>query len=335
MAAPSNPPRTPVRTPPGEPQDALFEGQENLDVDAADTRDPVSAREPLEADASNTLQTYLREIGRAPLFTPDEEYATARRAREGDFAARQALIEHNLRLVVSIAKHYLGRGLPLTDLIEEGNLGLMHATSKFDPERGFRFSTYASWWIRQAIERAIVQQVRLVRLPVHVVRELSQVLKARRVLEARQAADRTPSAVSVAQIAAALGRDVEAVAALLTLAEPPSSLDAPVRWQAEGEADGALLADSLADHGARDPAEAHLHHEVESMLESELSSLNHREREVLTGRFGLHDHDQETLETLADRMGLTRERVRQIQQEALAKLKRQMARHGIHRDALF
>src|SRR5262249_42184652 len=142
-----------------------------------------------EGEIGNTLQTYLREIRRAPLLTPQEEFDTATRARMGDFQARQAMIEHNLRLVVSIAKNYLGRGLPMTDLIEEGNLGLMHSISKFEPERGFRFSTYASWWIRQNIERAIMHQARLVRLPVHIVRELNQVLKTRRALEAQAARD--------------------------------------------------------------------------------------------------------------------------------------------------
>ena len=335
MVAPAIPPLTSGRLPPGEPYGASIDGQYDVEGVEPEAGEASSPRQPIDADASNTLQTYLREIGRAPLFTPDEEYAAAQRARAGDFAARQSLIEHNLRLVVSIAKHYLGRGLPLTDLIEEGNLGLMHATSKFEPERGFRFSTYASWWIRQAIERSIVQQARLVRLPVHVVRELNQVLKTRRALEAQNSAASMPSPVSVLQIAAALDRDVDAVAALLSLAEAPSSIDAPARRQAEGESEGALLSDRLADEGAHDPAERLLHHEVDALLDSELSTLNHREREVLTGRFGLHDHAHETLEALAERMGLTRERVRQIQQEALAKLKRQMARHGIHRDALF
>ncbi len=150
-----------------------------VDEGAGATLDGAAA----ETDSANTLQTYLREIRRAPLFTPEQEFATAQRARAGDFAARQRLIEHNLRLVVSIAKNYLGRGMPMSDLIEEGNLGLMHAITKFEPERGFRFSTYASWWIRQSIERAIVHQARLVRLPVHVVRELNLVLRARRALE--------------------------------------------------------------------------------------------------------------------------------------------------------
>ena len=291
----------------------------------------------VDADASNTLQTYLREIRRAPLFTPEQEYATAVRARAGDFAARQQMIEHNLRLVVSIAKHYLGRGMPMTDLIEEGNLGLMHATAKFEPERGFRFSTYASWWIRQSIERSIMHQARLVRLPVHVVRELNQVLKVRRALEAARsrggAADDRP--VSIEQIAAAIGRPRDEVADLLRFAEAPASLDAPRDAAREGEPAGESLIDGVADDAAVDPLGQTLHHEVELLLESELSALNHREREVLTGRFGLHDHEAETLEALAERLGLTRERIRQIQQEALLKLKRHMARHGIDRDSVF
>jgi RNA polymerase nonessential primary-like sigma factor len=290
-----------------------------------------------EGDASNTLQTYLREIRRAPLFTAEQEYATALRSRAGDFAARQQMIERNLRLVVSIAKNYLGRGMPMTDLIEEGNLGLMHATAKFEPERGFRFSTYASWWIRQSIERAIMHQARLVRLPVHVVRELNQVLKARRALEAARgrvaAADDRP--VSAQQIATALGRPRDEVAELLRYAEAPASLDAPRDAGREGEPGGESMLDGVADDAALDPLGQTLNHEVESLLDSELSALNHREREVLTGRFGLHDHEPETLEALAERMGLTRERIRQIQQEALAKLKRHMARLGVDRDSVF
>ena len=290
-----------------------------------------------DADASNTLQAYLREIRRAPLFTPEQELAAATRARAGDFAARQQMIERNLRLVVSIAKNYLGRGVPMTDLIEEGNLGLMHATAKFEPERGFRFSTYASWWIRQSIERAVMHQARLVRLPVHVVRELNQVLKARRALEAARGngAGREERPVTVEQIATLLGRPRNVVAELLRFSESPTSLDAPRRPAGEGETDGESLLDGVADEGAVDPLGHTLHREVDAMLDSELLALNHREREVLTGRYGLHDHEAETLEALAERMGLTRERVRQIQQEALLKLKRHMARHGIDRDAVF
>ena len=288
-----------------------------------------------EPEVGNTLQAYLREIRRAPLLTPEEEFATASRARQGDFAARQAMIEHNLRLVVSIAKNYLGRGLPLPDLIEEGNLGLMHSISKFEPERGFRFSTYASWWVRQSIERAIMHQARLVRLPVHIVRELNQVLRARRTLEA-SAASRGASdqPVRVEDVAAAVGRPVKEVGDLLKFAEQPTSLDAPIERRS-GEGHDESVLDGVADDGASDPASLTLGHEVGLLLHHGLDELNEREREVVNGRYGLGDREPETLEVLAERLGLTRERVRQIQQEALVKMKRRMARDGVDRDSIF
>jgi len=284
-----------------------------------------------EGEVGNTLQTYLREIRRAPLLSPQEEFETATRARAGDFAARQAMIERNLRLVVSIAKNYLGRGLPMTDLIEEGNLGLMHAIGKFEPERGFRFSTYASWWIRQSIERAIMHQARLVRLPVHVVRELNHVLKARRALESQNVhLDENGKPVRVEDIAARVGKPVQEVSDLLKFAELPASLDAPLdRDNSES------MLDSVADEGAADPMSRTLHNEVELLLQHGLDELNAREREVLAGRYGLRDREPETLEVLAERLGLTRERIRQIQQEALVKLKRGMTRSGIDRESLF
>ena len=306
------------------------------DVAAGETAEdvvppPVLALGDGETDHGNTLQSYLRDIRRAPLLSAQEEHDTAVLARAGDFAARQRMIERNLRLVVSIAKNYVGRGLPMIDLIEEGNLGLMHATSKFEPERGFRFSTYASWWIRQSIERAIMHQARLIRLPVHVVRELNQVLKARRALEpeGRQRVD-GERAVTVEEIAALLARPAQEVADLLKLAEQPSSLDAPI----EREGSESML-DTVADDQALDPLGLTLSHEAVQLLEHGLSELNDREREVLAGRFGLHDREPETLEDLAARMGLTRERIRQIQQESLLKLKRRMARNGVDRDSLF
>lgn len=288
-----------------------------------------------DAEVGNTLQTYLREIRKAPLLTPDEEFETASRARAGDFSARQAMIEHNLRLVVSIAKNYLGRGLPMTDLIEEGNLGLMHAIGKFEPDRGFRFSTYSSWWIRQSIERAIMHQARLVRLPVHVVRELNHVLKARRALEAASARNgHADKPVRVEEIAALVQRPVQEVSDLLKFAELPASLDAPLeRGSSEGGSESML--DTVADDGATDPMSLTLSHEVEHLLTHGLEELNEREQEVLAGRYGLRDREPETLEVLAERLGLTRERIRQIQQEALIKLKRCMIKHGIDRDSLF
>lgn len=298
----------------------------------------AAAREPLAdvaGESSDTLTLYLREIRRTELFTAEEELEVATRARAGDFEARQSMIEHNLRLVVSIAKGYLGRGVPLADLIEEGNLGLMHATSKFEPERGFRFSTYATWWIRQAVERAVMNQGRVIRLPVHVVRELQQVLRARRTLENDPAfADRRKGlegeGVRVEDVAALLGRDVQEVADLLAMAETPRSLDA----QMDRSEDDHTLGDSLAGSDAQDPTGITHSHEVERLLDNWIDALSSREKEVLEGRFGLHDREPETLEVLSDRLGLTRERVRQIQNEALLKLKRNMARSGINKEAL-
>ena len=287
-------------------------------------------------ESSDTLTLYLREVRRTELFTAEEEFATATRARAGDFEARQSMIEHNLRLVVSIAKGYLGRGVPLSDLIEEGNLGLMHAIEKFEPERGFRFSTYATWWIRQAVERAVMNQGRVIRLPVHVVRELQQVLRARRTLENDPAfmAQRNGvdgEGVRVEDVAALLGREVNEVAQLLAMAEAPKSLDAAV----DRSDDDHTLGDLMADELAVDPTGVTHNHEVERLLAGWIDALSHREKEVLEGRFGLHDREPETLEVLSDRLGLTRERVRQIQNEALLKLKRHMVRNGIDKEALF
>ena len=288
----------------------------------------------LGLEGGDSLTRYLRDVRRTQLFTSSEEFQTACAARAGDFAARQSMIEHNLRLVVNIAKGYLGRGVPLADLIEEGNLGLMHAISKFEPERGFRFSTYATWWIRQSTERAVMNQGRAIRLPVHVVRELQQVLRARRTLEGdADFAARRPDGVRVEDIAALLGREVNEVSDLLALAETPRSLDA---GGDHGGEDGFSLADTVAsDDEATDPSGVTQAHEVERLLDNWIDTLSGREREVLEGRYGLHDREPETLEILSVRLGLTRERVRQIQNEALAKMRRHMVRAGIGRDALF
>jgi len=321
---------TPVEPPP--PMEVLPQGPPGAGEDEGPAL-PLPSAVVIPAgdgEVGNTLQTYLREIRRAPLFTAAEEFQTAVRARAGEFAARQEMIERNLRLVVSIAKNYLGRGLPLTDLIEEGNLGLMHAIGKFEPERGFRFSTYASWWIRQSVERAIMHQARLVRLPVHVVRELNHVLKARRALESEHPANGSEAHVRVEDIAARLGRPAHEVSELLRFSELPTSLDAPL----DRESTDSML-DSVADEAALDPMHHTLNHEVDVLLQTGLDELNDREREVLSGRYGLRDREPETLEVLAERLGLTRERIRQIQQEALVKLRRRMARSGVHRDSLF
>jgi RNA polymerase nonessential primary-like sigma factor len=325
-----------IPTPEGARQDADSSGTDEPVPAAAEV--PEAALRELPADlsgeSSDTLTLYLRDVRRTTLFTAEEEFETATRARAGDFAARQSMIEHNLRLVVSIAKGYLGRGVPLSDLIEEGNLGLMHAIDKFEPERGFRFSTYATWWIRQSVERAVMNQGRVIRLPVHVVRELQQVLRARRTLEndPAYAASRggDGEGVRVEDVAALLGREVQDVAQLLAMAETPKSLDAVV----ERSDDEHTLGDFMADELAVDPTGVTHNHEVERLLAGWIDTLSNREKEVLEGRFGLHEREPETLEVLSDRLGLTRERVRQIQNEALTKLKRQMARSGVDKNAL-
>ncbi len=291
-----------------------------------DDTDEVMADESVDA-----LSLYLRGVRRTELFTPEQEFETATRARAGDFAARQSMIEHNLRLVVSIAKGYMGRGVPMADLVEEGNLGLMHAIDKFEPERGFRFSTYATWWIRQSVDRALMYQGRAVRLPVNVVRELQHVLHARRLLEndANLLAQR-PEGIRVEDIAALLGLETGHVADLLSMAEAPRSLDASLD-RSEGDQ---TMGDGLVDEFTLAPEDVTLSHEVDKLLEEWIATLTPREREVLEGRFGLHDHDPETLDTLSVRLGLTRERVRQVQNEALLKLKRYLGRRGITRQSV-
>lgn len=285
-----------------------------------------------EGDASaDALSVYLRGVRRTKLFTAEEEFACAVRARAGDFVARQSMIEHNLRLVISVAKAYDGRGVPLADLIEEGNLGLMHAIEKFEPERGFRFSTYATWWIRQAVDKALMNQGRAVRLPVNVVRELQQVLRAKRLLEndATLMAQR-PQGLRDEDIAALLGIDAPQVCAYLAMAEAPRSLDASL----DQRGDDLSMGDLLLDEVTLSPENQTQAHEVDALLSVWVGTLSAREREVVESRFGLHGGDAQTLEVISARMGMTKERVRQVQNEALAKLKRHFGVHGITWDAL-
>lgn len=273
---------------------------------------------------SDVTQIYLNEIGANPLLSAEEEAALARRVRAGDFEARQTMIERNLRLVVNIAKHYLNRGIPLLDLVEEGNLGLMHALEKFDPERGFRFSTYATWWIRQNIERAIMNQSRTIRLPVHVVKELNQVLRAQRTLEASGNGE-----FSLEEVARRLGRSVEEVRAILALSEHTASLDAPL------DIDPTLsIGESLADDQVEPPEDQIQTAEIEDLIHQWIGMLNDKQRLVIRHRYGLEECEVMTLEELASRLGLTRERVRQIQLEALGQLRRIVKRRGISRDEL-
>jgi RNA polymerase nonessential primary-like sigma factor len=281
----------------------------------------------LQAELStDTTQHYLNRIGAKPLLTAEQEVHYATLAKAGDFAARQKMIEHNLRLVVSIAKHYINRGVVLLDLIEEGNIGLMRAIDKFEPERGFRFSTYATWWIRQSIERAIMNQARTVRLPVHMVRELNQVLRAKYHLEAQHHDGKEASAEDIASL---VGRPVEEVQDILALSEHAASLDAPL----DNDPQTSLM-DMLPDEGDVSPDAHAEHHEMTVLVRDWLQKLPDKQRVVVMRRFGLDNDDPATLETLAEEMGVTRERVRQIQQEALVKLKRAMAARGVVRDSL-
>ena len=273
---------------------------------------------------SDVTQLYFNDIGQNALLTVEEEVRYARLVKQGDFLSRQKMIEHNLRLVVNIAKHYTGRGLQLLDLIEEGNLGLIHALEKFDPERGFRFSTYATWWIRQSIERAIMYQSRTIRLPVHVIKELNTVLRAMRHLETHSDCDPSPD-----DVAHLVDLRVEDVRRLLSLNERMTSLDAPL------EIDPMLsVGESIADENTPQPDIRLENAEIETYVREWLGQLNERQRSVIERRYGLNGSEIRTLEQLAQSLNLTRERVRQIQIEALASLRKILRRSGMSRETL-
>jgi RNA polymerase nonessential primary-like sigma factor len=283
-------------------------------------RDDLGVQRTLDA-----TQLYLSEIGFSPLLTAEEERYFARLALKGDAAARKRMIESNLRLVVKISRRYLNRGLSLLDLIEEGNLGLIRAVEKFDPERGFRFSTYATWWIRQTIERAIMNQTRTIRLPIHVVKELNIYLRAAR--ELTQKLDHEPSAE---EIAALVDRPVEDVKRMLGLNERVSSVDVPLG----PDSDRSLL-DTIADQQVSDPAELLQDDDMRMSIAAWLEELSEKQREVIARRFGLAGYEGATLEEVGREIGLTRERVRQIQVEALRRLREILERQGLTGEAIF
>lgn len=278
-----------------------------------------------QTKAYDATQLYLGEIGAAALLTAEEEVYYARLAQKGNEKARSRMIESNLRLVVKIARRYLNRGLALLDLIEEGNLGLIRAVEKFDPERGFRFSTYATWWIRQTIERAIMNQTRTIRLPIHVVKELNFYLRAARDLA--QKLDHEPSAE---EIAAVLERPLDDVKKMLCFNERMTSMDVPIGKDADKN-----LQDILPDENNQDPQTVLQIANMKACIEDWLSQLTEKQREVLARRFGLAGYEKATLEEVGKAIGLTRERVRQIQGEALKLLRALMEKEGLSSELLF
>ncbi|OMH39181.1 RNA polymerase sigma factor RpoS [Motiliproteus sp. MSK22-1] len=273
----------------------------------------------LHAKHLDATQLYLNEIGFSPLLSAEEEVYFSRRALRGDEASRKRMIESNLRLVVKIARRYINRGLTLLDLIEEGNLGLIRAVEKFDPERGFRFSTYATWWIRQTIERAIMNQTRTIRLPIHVVKELNVYLRAARALA--QKLDHEPTCEEIAEM---LDKPVDNVKRMLGLNERVSSVDTPM-----GQDSDKSLLETIPDTDAADPESWLQNTNLIGRLDEWLDTLPEKYSEVLARRFGLRGYEMSTLEEVGREIGLTRERVRQIQVEALKRLREIVENNGL------
>lgn len=278
----------------------------------------------IPASQLDATRLYLNEIGFSPLLTAEEEVYYSRKLLKGDEAARKKMIECNLRLVVKISRRYLNRGLALLDLIEEGNLGLIRAVEKFDPERGFRFSTYATWWIRQTIERGIMNQTRTIRLPIHVVKEINIYLRAARHLA--QTLDHEPSPEEIAEM---VDKPIKDVKRMLGLNERTASVDSPM-----GPDSDTSLLDAIPDENNIDPVVLLQDDDVKDNIENWLGQLTEKQCEVVTRRFGLHGYDVSTLEEVGNSIGVTRERVRQIQIEALRKLREILEKEGFSVDAL-
>ncbi|CAA0123613.1 RNA polymerase sigma factor RpoS [Halioglobus japonicus] len=314
---------------PGSPGQSALRGTDNLgsSVDDSDADfDRAKLENPRKIDKSlDATQLYLNEIGYSPLLSADEEKYFARQARSGDESGRKRMIESNLRLVVKISRRYINRGLTLLDLIEEGNLGLIRAVEKFDPDLGFRFSTYATWWIRQTIERAIMNQTRTIRLPIHVVKELNIYLRAAR--ELVQKLDHEPTAEEIADM---LDRPVADVKRMLGLNERVISMDTPV-----GPESDSSMADMIADTQVVDPSLLLQDTDIKDNISLWLEELSEKQREVVSRRFGLRGYEGSTLEEVGREIGLTRERVRQIQVEALKRLRTIMETQGLSSESLF
>ncbi|EIJ43286.1 RNA polymerase sigma factor RpoS [Beggiatoa alba B18LD] len=307
----------------------ILEGDDILDVDNPITEEneqevAVPMHDIIDGDRDAT-RIYLNEIGFSALLTPQQEVDYARRAQKGDMDARRMMIVANLRLVVKIARRYMNRGLALLDLIEEGNLGLIRAVEKFDPERGFRFSTYATWWIKQTIDRALMNQTRTIRLPIHVVKELNIYLRAARQLS--QKLDREPTPEDVAH---ELDRPLEDVKRMLGLNERITSVDTPRANDSEKS-----LLDTIPDEQNPDPSVLLQDADMLKHIELWLSQLNEKQRRVVERRFGLDGDEVATLEQVGLEIGITRERVRQIQLEALKRLREILEKEGFSGEALF
>ncbi len=302
-------------------------GTDESDTEAdksAERRKPADRRKVTTRRATDADPTrlYLKEIEVSPLLTAEEEVYYSRLSLKGDTAARDKMIECNLRLVVKIARRYMNRGLALLDLIEEGNLGLIRAVEKFDPERGFRFSTYATWWIRQTIERGLMNQTRTIRLPIHVIKELNTYLRAARKLT--QELNREATSEDVARL---LKKPVKDVDKMFKLADRVSSFDIPMG----GDGERPLL-DIIPDEDSADPSSILQNESVIKHLDSWLDELDEKQRDVVVRRFGLRNHPRGTLEEVGLELGVTRERVRQIQMDALRKLRRILEQSGYSRE---
>ena len=312
-----------------EETDAKETGQEKQDSDSGTKK--VAAKKSTRASAASgdsqadATRLYLKEIGFSPLLSAEEEVYYARRAQKNDDEARKRMIESNLRLVVKIARRYMNRGLALLDLIEEGNLGLIRAVEKFDPERGFRFSTYATWWIRQTIERGIMNQTRTIRLPVHVLKEINIYQRAARHLA--QKLDHEPTPEEVANL---LDKPIEDVKSMMGLNERVTSIDSPL----DSDPDRSLL-DAIPDERIPDPEKVLQSEDLQSQIEVWLGELNDKQREVVERRFGLRGREISTLEEVGADIGVTRERVRQIQVEALKRLRIILEKAGYTVESLF
>ncbi|HVS79191.1 MAG TPA: RNA polymerase sigma factor RpoD [Candidatus Saccharimonadales bacterium] len=307
-------------TPAEEPPENIAESDEWA-VDQEPEEAVVEDTAYMDDIADDSVRLYLREIGKIPLLTAEEELALAKKVKSGDKRAKDAMAEANMRLVVSIAKRYVGRGLDLLDLIQEGNTGLLRAVEKFDPDRGFKFSTYATWWIRQAITRAIADQARTIRIPVHMVETINKLLRTQRRLT--QELNREPTNE---EIAAAMEMDVDKVEHIMKIKQDISSLDASVRDDEEDS----VLGDFIEDEDAKTPTESASEQLLKEQVRQILGTLTEREQKILKLRFGLEDGKSHTLEEVGQEFSVTRERIRQIEAKALAKLRKHKDTRRLH-----